>query len=44
MGRNKTTGRTSDQARQAIEAWYLSVDVIERPLERQSQEQVFELS
>jgi len=38
----ETTGRPSDQARQAIEAWYLSVDIIERPLERQSQEQVFE--
>ena len=38
----ETTGRPSDQARQAIEAWYLSVDVIERPLVLQSQEQVFE--
>jgi hypothetical protein len=27
----KTTGRPSDQARHAIEAWCLSVDVIERP-------------
>jgi len=42
MGRNETTGRPSDQARQAIEAWYLSVDVIERPLGRKSQEQMFE--
>ena len=33
-----TTGRPSDQARQSIEAWYLSVDVIEHPLERQSQQ------
>ena len=38
----ETTSRPSDQARQAIEAWYLPVDVIERPLKRQFQEQVFE--
>ena len=38
----ETTGRPSDQARKAIEAWYLSIDVIERPLKRQFQEQVFE--
>ena len=33
----QTTDRPSDQARQSIEAWYLSVDVIGHPLERQSQ-------
>ena len=33
----ETTGRPSDQARQAIEAWYLFIDLIKRPRERQSQ-------
>ena len=36
----ETIGRPSDQARKAIEAWCLSINVIERPLKWQFQEQV----
>jgi len=36
------TGRSSDQARSVIESWLFSVDIIERPLVKQSPEQVFE--
>ena len=38
----ETTGRASDQARSVIESWLFSVDLIERPHVKQSQEQVFE--
>ena len=38
----ETTGRASTQARAAIEAWLFSVDIIERPLQEKSTEEVFE--
>ena len=37
----ETTGSARSQARVAIEAWFLSVDIIENPVEALTQEQVF---